>query len=109
MIKRSCLALIGIILFLSCSKRLEVNENIVFMQVNGGGYGEYSGPMHIELRPDGRAFFYPGSGDIVWSGYYKISGKKLKYKDDGFETRYTFEIVSGTELKGENGEVLKKE
>ncbi|MCD2425319.1 hypothetical protein LQ567_21210 [Niabella pedocola] len=94
---------------MSCSKKLEVNENIVFKQVNFSGYGEYSGAMHIELRPDGRAFFYPGGSDIVWSGHYKISGKKLKYEYDAFETGYTFEIVSGTELKGEDGEILKIE
>lgn len=109
MINRICLALMGIVLLLSCSKKLDVNEEMTFMQVNGGGYGEYSGPMHIGLRPDGRAFFYPGSGDIVWDGYYKIKGKKLKYMDRDRDTDYTFEIISETELKGERGEVLKKE
>ncbi|WP_026309813.1 hypothetical protein [Niabella aurantiaca] len=109
MINRICFALIGVMLFLSCSKKLDVNEDMTFTQVNGSGYGEYSGPMHIELRSDGRAFFYPGSGDIVWDGYYKIKGGKLKYKDPNRETGYTFEIISETELKGERGEVLKKE
>lgn len=81
------------VFFCSCSKKLDVKEEMLFEQVNGSGYGEYSGPMHIELRPDGRAFFYPGSGNIVWDGYYKVWGKKLKYMDRDRETGYTFEIV----------------
>lgn len=107
-------AFLSLIVF-SCTKRLEVNQDKYFEQTNWSGDNSAagtpgwigSGPMHLELRTDGRAFLYPGSGDIVYSGTYKIRGKKLKVNINDFSLSYDFLIISGTELKGSGGEMLK--
>jgi len=66
-------------------------------------------PMHLELRTDGRVFLYPGSGDIVWDGSYKVTTKKIKVTLKSIDTSYEFEVKSSTELKGPSGEILRLE
>lgn len=95
-----------------CKKKLDVKEDKYFEQVNwvdpGGERDPIAGtgPMHLELRKNGQAFLYPGSGDIVWDGTYKISGDKLKVTITGMNQSYKFSILSNEELKAESGELL---
>lgn len=100
---------------LSCSKALDVEKDMYFNQVNWleppGERDPIAGvaPMHLELRTDGRAFLYPGSGDIVWEGSYKVTAKKLKVTLKSIESSYEFHVTSSSELKGPNGEILRLE
>ncbi|GAB3415725.1 hypothetical protein GCM10027516_07720 [Niabella aquatica] len=100
--------------FASCKKALDVKQDMYFEQVNwvdpGGERDPIAGagPMHLELKANGFAGLYPGSGDIVGSGTYRVKGKKVKVKVDHIgRTYYEFKINSPTELTGPEGEVLR--
>ena len=103
------------IALLSCSKALDVEKDMYFKQVNWveppGERDPIAGvaPMHLELRTDGRAFLYPGSGDIVWDGSYKVTTKKIKVSLKSIDRSYEFNVKSSNELKGPNGELLRLE
>lgn len=103
------------IALLSCGKALDVEKDMYFKQVN---WVEPPGerdpiaavaPMRLELRTDGRAFLYPGSGDIVWDGSYKITSKRIRVTLKSIDSSYEFDVKSATELKGPNGEILQLE
>lgn len=103
------------IALVSCGKALDVKKDMYFKQVNWveppGERDPIAGvaPMHLELRTDGRAFLYPGSGDIVWDGSYKVTHKKIKVVLKSIDKSYEFDVKSSTELMGPDGEVLQLE
>lgn len=107
--------LLVFIALLSCSKAFHVKKDLYFKQVNWveppGERDPIAGvaPMHLELRTDGRAFLYPGSGDIVWDGSYKVTNKKIKVTLKQIDISYEFDVKSSTGLKGPNGEILRLE
>lgn len=98
--------------FAACRKALDVERRMYFEQVNwvdkGGVKDPMVGPapMTLELSPNGFAGLYPGSGDIVWQGRYRIKGKKIKVDINDMEMKYEFTILSDSEITGPRGEVL---
>ncbi|MCH5597627.1 hypothetical protein [Niabella ginsengisoli] len=104
--------LVFCIFFSGCSKALDVEEDMYFEQVNWeeppGERDPIAGvaPMHLELKTSGWAGLYPGSGDIVWSGTYKITHRKVKVSLEHRDDTYEFEVKSDQELIGPGGEIL---
>lgn len=111
--KRFVYLMLPFLFLAACKKRLEVKEDIYFEQVNWvkppGGQDPIAGPapMHLELKANGFAGLYPGSGDIVWDGTYKITNKKIKVHLNAIDRSYEFKINSSTELIGPGDEILR--
>jgi hypothetical protein len=103
-----CALLVAVLCLNACKKAaLEVKAEKRYAQalttpatdLAGGG-------MTLTLKPGGTAGINSG-GDIVWSGTYNISGKKITVKVPDMNTTYKFTVISDEEIHGEHGEILK--
>lgn len=93
---------------IGCKKdKLDVNEVKEYSQIDHVPGNAYDGGWSLTLQPDGTAEVNPG-GDIRYRGTYKINGSRIKVKTPQNSGSYTFEIISGTEIKEkEFGTLLK--
>lgn len=98
----SCFPIVMFLFILTtigCKKdKLEVNEVKEYRQVGHVPMDAYDGGWALTLQPDGAAEVNPG-GDIRYAGTYKIKGDEIKVKTEQNSGSYTFEIISGTEIR----------
>lgn len=105
----ACALLLTVFCFTACKKdALKVNEEKHYVQTNAQTPSDplLGTATDLTLKPNGRANILPG-GDIVWTGDYDISGRKLTVTVAELNTKFLFTIISEEELHGEHGEVLK--
>jgi len=103
-----CFVLIAVLGLAACKKdALKVDTEKYYVQASSAPVTDLlGGGMSLTLKPNGTADINPG-GDIVWSGTYNISGKKITVKVPDINIKYNFTIVSNDEIHGENGQILK--